>query len=279
MDIPNEWHFLSRDNLDLYARSWPTEGAARGVIVLVHGFAEHMGRYEHVGAHFAKHGFATYALDLPGHGKSEGERHIIRSFAPHLDAIRQLLDEAKKRGPGLPVFLIGHSMGGMLVTLLVVTSQPGVAGVVLSGPALPSGANLGLPSRMMAKFGKVAPWLPMKPLAAPSVSRDPEVVAAYKADSLVFRGRLRLGTIRAFVRAAQRIDRDMEKFSLPLFIVHGSEDALAAPAGSERLIARASSTHKALKVYEGLFHEVFNEPERDTVLNDVTTWLEARNIP
>ena len=275
MDTPNEWHFLSRDNLDLFARSWPAQGTARGVVVLVHGFAEHLGRYEHVAAHFANHDFTTYALDLPGHGQSEGDRHIIRSFGPHLGAIRQLLDEAKKREPGLPVFLLGHSMGGMLVTLLTVTSKPDVAGIVLSGPALPSGDNLGLAMRLIAKLGKVAPWLPMRPLAAVSVSRDPAVVAAYENDPLVYRGRMRLGTIRAFVRAIQRIDRDMETFALPLFIVHGSEDALAAPAGSEKLIARAASPDKSLKIYDGLFHEVFNEPERETVLKDVTDWLTA----
>jgi len=276
MDTPNEWHFLSGDNLDVYARRWPAEGPSRATIVLVHGFAEHTGRYEHFAAHFASHGITTYALDLPGHGRSEGERHIIRSFGPHLSAIRQFLADARKREPGLPVFLIGHSMGGMLVTLLVVTSGADVRGVVLSGPALPHGGNLSLAAKVMAAIAKVAPWLPLQRLSSSAVSRNPEVVAAYENDPLVYRGRMRMGTIGAFVRAAGRIESDSDRFALPLFIAHGSEDQLAAPAGSELLMARATSTDKTLKIYDGLFHEVFNEPEQDKVLTDVSTWIEAR---
>lgn len=275
MDTPNEWHFLSTDNLDIFARRWPAEGPGRATVVLVHGFAEHCGRYEHVAAHFASQGITTYALDLPGHGRSEGDRHIIRSFGPHLSAIRQLLTDAKQREPGLPIFLLGHSMGGMLVTLLVVTSGADVRGIVLSGPALPHAGNLGFVTKVMALAAKVAPWLPLQRLSSAAVSRNPEVVAAYENDPLVYRGRMRLATIGAFVRAARRLEADEGRFALPLFVVHGSEDQLASPAGSEQLIARASSSDKTLKIYDGLFHEVFNEPEQQQVLSDITSWIQA----
>ena len=148
-------------------------------------------------------------------------------------------------------------MGGMLVTLLAVTSPPQVVGIVLSGPALPTSASLGFATRFITATARVAPWLPMRKLAASAISRDPAVVEAYENDPLVYRGRMRAGTIGAFVRAAQRIEQNTELFTQPLLIVHGSEDALAAPGGSEQLIARAASTDKELKVYPGLFHEVF----------------------
>lgn len=276
MIVHGSGHFDSRDGTRLFERWWRPDGEARCVIALVHGYAEHSGRYEHVGSWFAERHIAVEALDLRGHGQSDGERAIVRSFNEYLGDVSSFLKRVKERNGVLPVFLLGHSMGGGITALFVLTRKPDVAGVILSGPALTSSRGRRVMGRVLAPVARFAPKLTLNKLAADTVSRDPAVVAAYDSDPLNYRGGFKLGLAAAGGRASTRITRDMEAFNLPLLVIHGSGDTLVPVDGSEELLRRAASSDRTLKIYDGLYHEVLNEPEKEQVLGDVYDWIVAR---
>lgn len=278
--IPNtprreESTFRARDGLQLFERRWLPDHDARANIVIVHGYAEHSGRYDHVCGRLAERGYAAFGFDLRGHGRSAGPRALVRSFAEYLID----LDDYVQRVRGAdrtPTFVLGHSMGGTIVALWAITGQPHVAGIILSGSGLTRDPRGRVLAPVLDALGRFAPSLPLARLDSALVSRDEAVVHAYDADPLVYRGRIRAGLIAASLRAARRIERAMEELSLPILILHGAEDGLADPEGSRRLYERARSSDKRCEVYEGLYHEIFNEPEQVRVLRDVTDWLDAR---
>jgi alpha-beta hydrolase superfamily lysophospholipase len=270
-------HFEAADGRRLFTRRWLPDGTARAAVVIVHGYAEHSGRYEWTGQQLAGAGFAAHAYDLRGHGQSEGPRVLVRSFSQHLEDLRLVLQRVRDEHAGLPVFLLGHSMGGCIVALACAVDPPDVRGVVLTGPVLPNGrGGLRLRERIIGVVGRLFPRLPLVKLPADGVSRDPAVQRDYDADPLNYRGRVPAGLAASMTRAVRRIERDAANITLPLLILHGSADVLASPSGSQWLIEHVSSTDKTLKVYDGLAHEVLNEPERAEVVGDITSWLAAR---
>jgi len=267
---------MANDAPVLFERRWQPTASPKGVVVIVHGYAEHSGRYEHVAAYLTGRGYAVEAFDLRGHGKSPGRRAYVRSPDEYLDDVRAALDRARQRYPGLPVFLLGHSMGGGIVTLLVLREPKSVDGVILSAPSIRGRRSV--PRIVQALLGLIGRFLPrvrLGKLDSALVSRDPEVVARYDGDPLVYRGGMATGTLRAMVAAGREIARDMERFSLPVLLVHGTEDGLTDPEGSRELFERASTPDKQLKLYTGLFHEIMNEPEQAEVLSDIARWLDA----
>lgn len=271
--------FEGYDGTPLFERAWLPPTAPRAVIVLVHGYAEHSGRYEHVGEALAARGYAVHAFDLRGHGRSGGARAIVRSFAEYIADLRIFLVRVRTRHPGVPLFLFGHSMGGGIVTLAAIIDLPRVDGILLTGPALGAG-SVAVPVRALVQaLGRLLPGLPLTRLDAGAISRDPEVCRRYDDDPLVYRGRIKAGLAAAMMRAGERIAWDMGDIRYPLLIMHGTLDALASLPGSERLYAQAASGDKTLKTYEGLYHEILNEPERDQVIADMLEWLTARTAP
>ncbi len=277
----HEIDYFSSDGVELFEQRWTPEGNSTAVVLLVHGYAEHSGRYVHVAQFLTDRGYAIEAYDLRGHGQSEGNRVFIRSVDEHLADLQNMLHRVQARNPKLPVFLLGHSMGGAIVTLFEIRTKPDVRGVVLSGPALSSKRKTPrFVQRLFLIVGRLFPRLPVGKLASADVSRDPDVVKAYDADPLVYRKRMPAGTLAAMIRAGREIHARMEDFSAAaLLLLHGAEDNLTDPAGSRELFERASTSDKEIKVYPGLFHEIFNEPERDQVFADLTAWLEARQAP
>lgn len=269
--------FDSPGGRHIFEQWWRPEAPPRGVVAICHGFAEHSGRYAGVASYLNARGYAVEALDLRGHGRSDGARVYVRSFNEYLQDVSRFLDNVRQRNPGQPVFLLGHSMGGGVAALFVLARQPALSGVVLSGPALQL-AGGPQPFHRRAIFAAMGlfPRLRLPALPAPAVSRDPEVVRRYEEDPLVYRGGPTVGLAKAGGRASARISRDMERFELPLLIVHGTQDKLVATAGSEELHGRAESPDKTLKLYNGLYHEVLNEPERLDVLGDIAAWLDQR---
>jgi len=269
--------FDGPDGLRLFEQRWLPAAALRASVVLVHGYAEHSSRYDHVGRWLVERGYAVHAFDLRGHGKSEGERVLVRSFAQHLDDLDAFVARARERTPGVPLFVLGHSMGGTIVALRGVTRRADADGVMLSGAVLTMrGRRTRLMTAVLALVGRIFPSLPLRKLDAGTVSRDPAVVAAYDADPLVFRGKMPAGTLSAMVRAVRAIEKRMEEAQGPLLIMHGTEDLLADPEGSRELYRRAPSGDKTLEMYEGLYHEILNEPEQGQVLADIARWLDAR---
>jgi alpha-beta hydrolase superfamily lysophospholipase len=271
-----EHAFTAADGVRLYAQRWLPEATPRGHVAIVHGYAEHSGRYAHVGAALAARGYAVHALDLRGHGRSDGDRAIVRSFAEFLGDVRAFLSDVRRRADGSPLFLLGHSMGGAIVTLELAVDHPALAGALLSGAVLPSAGPPRVVTAIVGLVGRLLPRLPLVKLDAAHVSRDPDVVARYVDDPLVFHGRVRAGLIAAMGRAIRRIERDARSIALPVLIMHGADDKLASPEGSRLLYDRISSQDKTLTVYEGLHHEILNEPEQDRVIADIAAWLDAR---
>ena len=266
--------FPTSHGLTLFERHWLPEGSPRADVVIVHGYAEHSGRYEHVGTLLADRGYAVHAFDLRGHGRSGGRRVFVRSAAEYLDDLDAFL--ARCRNGDRPLFLLGHSMGGTIVTLEAIERAPVVDGLILSGPALTANGASPILARIVLLLGRFLPRLRLRKLDAAAVSRDPAVVAAYESDPLVDRGKMYVGLAAAIMRAQRVIDRDVARIRLPLLVMHGTEDQLANPQGSRSLHERASSPDKTLHLYAGLAHEIFNEPEQGEVLADLLAWLDAR---
>ncbi|WP_431234608.1 lysophospholipase [Mycolicibacterium psychrotolerans] len=256
---------------------WTPDTEPRGVVVLSHGLGEHAGRYHHVTERFGQAGLITYALDHRGHGRSGGKRVMVRSIDEYTGDFHTLVATATAEHPDLPRIVLGHSMGGGIVFTYGVEHPNDYTLMVLSGPAV--AANVGVPpvKAFLGKaVGSLLPNLPVEELDANAVSRDPAVVAAYNADPLVWHGKVPAGIAKALLKVGETMPQRARGLTAPLLVVHGGADRLVPAAGSERLVECVGSADVNRKVYPELFHEVFNEPERDLVLDDVTTWIEAR---
>ena len=272
----NEEFFEAQDGLKLLERSWLPRGGPRAAVVIVHGYAEHSGRYHHVAERLVAHRYAVYAFDLRGHGRSEGARTFVRSLDEHAADLDGFLARVRERVPDVPLFLLGHSMGGTIVALFLTSGERALHGAILSGPALtlPGGISR-VPQALLSGLGRFVPKLPLRQLGGEEISRDQAVVAEYERDPLVFRGRMPAATVAAMIRAIRAIEAQMESITLPLLLLHGTSDSLTDPGGSVLLHERARSPDKTLKLYDGLYHEVLNEPEKERVLADLTRWLDA----
>lgn len=257
--------------------TWTPEGQPRGVVILSHGLGEHAGRYHHVAKRFGEAGLATYALDHRGHGRSGGKRVYLRRIEEYTADFATLVGITKREHPGVPKIVLGHSMGGAIVFSYGVERPEDYDLMVLSGPAVAAQDGV---SALLAAVGKVlgriAPGVPVQTLDATAVSRDPEVVAAYQADPLVWHGKVPAGIAGELIRVGETMPARAHAIDRPLLVVHGSDDRLVHYRGSERLVEAVASDDVHLKVYPGLYHEVFNEPERAMVLGDVLSWLDAR---
>jgi lysophospholipase len=256
---------------------WTPEGEVAGVAVLSHGMGEHARRYDHVVARLGALGLAVYAPDHRGHGRSSGRRLAVRSVQEYVDDLALLVDVVSKDHPVHTPVLIGHSMGALIALAYALDHQERLRALVLSGALVVPGAGVSRPAMATARLlGKVAPTVPLQALDSRYVSRDPEVVARYDADPLVYRGRVPAGLGGAILNTMAGFERRLPSLTLPLLVVHGGADRLVDPVGSRLVAERAGSADLTLKIYDGLFHEVFNEPEQDTVLDDVTGWLRTR---
>jgi alpha-beta hydrolase superfamily lysophospholipase len=256
---------------------WTPDTDPRGVVVLAHGYAEHARRYDHVAARFGESGLVTYALDHRGHGRSGGKRVYLRDMSEYTDDFHTLVGIAAAEHPGLKRVVLGHSMGGGIVFAYGVEHPDEYHAMVLSGPAVDAQDNVSPAMVFVAKLlGKIAPGLPVEELPTDAVSRDPEVVAAYNADPMVYHGKLPAGITRALIGVGETMPQRAGALTAPLLVVHGEQDKLINVDGSRHLLECVASTDAHLKVYPDLYHEVFNEPERALVLDDVTSWIEAR---
>jgi acylglycerol lipase len=256
----------------IYWQAWiPAE--ITGVVVLCHGLAEHGGRYAHVGKRFAADGYAVYANDHRGHGKSDGTRANIVRMSTVVADLETMIRNVAQRHPDVPMFLYGHSMGG-LIALAYATGRPAALdGLVLSGVAMDIARGKPF-ERIGAKvISTLAPNLGLLTLDATTVSRDPQVVRDYDNDPLNYRGKIRSRTASEMLATAAAIPAKLPALRTPMLVMHGTADRLTRPAGSELVAERAGSADLTLKLYEGWYHELHNEPEQQTVFTDVVRWL------
>jgi alpha-beta hydrolase superfamily lysophospholipase len=256
---------------------WTPDTDPRGVVVLAHGYAEHARRYDHVAQRFGESGLITYALDHRGHGRSAGKRVYLRDISEYTDDFHTLVGIAAADHPGLKRVVLGHSMGGGIVFAYGVQHPEDYTAMVLSGPAVDAQDGVSTVMVVVAKLlGKILPGLPVEQLPTEAVSRDPEVVAAYMADPMVHHGKLPAGIARALIGVGETMPQRAGALTAPLLVVHGEQDKLVPVDGSKHLVECVGSTDVHLKVYPELYHEVFNEPERAVVLDDVVSWIEVR---
>lgn len=261
----------------LYYQSWMPGDTPRAVLLIAHGLAEHSGRYQHFARFFVDRGFTVFALDHVGHGKSEGDRCHVGRFSEFTDGLILLLDKAREECPAIPVYLVGHSMGGLIASRFLIEHQSEFSGCVLSGAAVQPAVVLSAVQRLLMRlFSKLLPKLRMLQLDASAVSRDPEVVERYQNDPLVFTGKVTARLLEQLFAAMDGIEDELSAIEVPILIQHGSRDGLALPEGSKMLHEKVGSRDKKLTIYEGLYHEIYNEPEQEAVMTDVANWLTQR---
>jgi alpha-beta hydrolase superfamily lysophospholipase len=254
--------------------TWTPEGPPRGVVVLSHGYAEHARRYDHVAERFGEDGLITYALDHRGHGRSGGKRVYLKDISEYTGDFHTLVGIAAREHPDLERVVLGHSMGGGIVFAYGVDHPDDYAAMVLSGPAVYAQAAVSPVMIIVAKvLGSLMPGLPVENLPADAVSRDPDVVAAYEADPLVYHGKLPAGIAKALIGVGETMPQRAAALTAPLLVVHGGQDKLVPVEGSRHLMECVGPIDAHLKVYPELYHEVFNEPERAVVLDDVVSWI------
>lgn len=256
---------------------WTPDTDPTGVVLICHGYAEHARRYDHVAQRFGEAGLLTYALDLRGHGRSGGRRVYLKNIGEYTADFHHLVGLTTAAHPELKRVVLGHSMGGGVVFTYGVEHPDDYAAMVLSGPAVYAQDAVSPVMIGVAKvLGSLLPGLPVENLPADAVSRDPDVVAAYEADPLVHHGKLPAGVAKALIGVGETMPQRAAALTAPLLVVHGGQDKLIPVAGSQRLVDCVGSADVNLKVYPELYHEVFNEPERAVVLDDVTTWIATR---
>jgi alpha-beta hydrolase superfamily lysophospholipase len=271
--------FHSASGANIFYRCWaPSE--PRAVLLLAHGLAEHSGRYDEFARYLADAGIVTYALDHPGHGQSDGRRGHIGRFEEYTDTLGQLLSLARQAHADCPFVLLGHSMGGLIAADFLLQHQSEFVAAALTGAAIQAPQQ---PPRIALFVNKmiatVMPRLGVMQLDASGVSRDPQVVSDYENDPLVYRGMVTAGLVNGIFSAMNRVVANAAAIRLPMLIMHGGVDSLTAVDGSKLLHETIGSEDKKIVIYDGLYHEILNEPERLNVMDDILQWLDSRLKP
>jgi alpha-beta hydrolase superfamily lysophospholipase len=262
----------SRDALDLAVRHWPATAPQRWTFVVAHGLGEHAGRYRRFAAWFGARGVEVYAIDHRGHGMSGGPRGHAPSQAALLDDLDQVVT-LTTHGEDRPV-LVGHSMGGLIAIAYALALPDRIQRAVFSAPALMVKQRLPFWMRWLQPVHHVLPRLTVpNNLDVRTLSRDPAVVEAYRADPLVHdQVSARLGAVT--MGQGETLIARAGEVRVPFLLLHGGDDGLVDPQGSERFFAGATAPGRALHVYPGLYHEIFNEPEQARVYQDILDWLD-----
>ena len=261
--------------INLYAQAWLPEAAPRAVIVVSHGLAEHGGRYETLARELVQRDHAVYAVDHRGHGRSSGPRANIERFAHLVADFCAFTERCAGEHPATPVFMLGHSMGGAVAFASALRLQRRLQGLVLSAPALATGQSVPRLQEMFVRLlSVVAPDTGALTLPPDAVSRDPSVVARYAADPLVHHKAIPARTLVELLRAMQGFPASAPGLRLPTLVLHGTADKLVPLAATQPVYQAFGTRDCVVQLYEGLYHEVFNEPERERVTADLLRWLE-----
>jgi acylglycerol lipase len=276
--MKHEEGFLNENSDEhIYYQCWLPEGDLKAVLVVVHGLAEHCGRYMNVVNRFVPLGYGIYAFDFPGHGKSHGKRVFVNRFEDYTRTLSTFLEKVRSLHSEAPLFLVGHSMGSLVSAVFLLDRQEGFAGAILSGPgAVKVPDSISSATILAGKlFSVVMPKIGLIGLDVDGVSRDPSVVRAYVEDPLVYTGKTTARLAAEILKAMQRFPEEAARITLPILLLQGSGDRVVDPEGARMLFETVQSSDKTLKMYDGLYHEIFNEPERDQVLGDMEQWLES----
>lgn len=261
--------------LKIFTRSWQTENAPRGVVVIVHGFNSHSGQYFWVADQLVKNGLAVYALDLRGRGRSEGERYYVEKIEDYTDDVETLVLQAKAENPGLPVFVLGHSAGGVTSCIYALEHQSEIDGLICESFAY----ELPVPDLVLTflkGLSYITPHTHVFTLHNKDFSRDPKTVEEMDNDVLIKGESQPAQTGKVMINASERLTEEFPKITLPVFIIHGTEDKATKPSGSQHFYEQTGSTDKTLKLYEGHYHDLLNDIDKEIVMNDILQWIDER---
>ncbi|MFL5895882.1 MAG: alpha/beta hydrolase [Thermoleophilaceae bacterium] len=270
-------HFEGVGGNDIYWQSWLPDRAPRAIVALAHGASEHSGRYAWTAEQLTARGYGVYALDHRGHGRSSGSRALVDRMANVVADLGTLIERAAGEHPerGRP-FLLGHSMGGGVALAYATRHQETLEGLIVSAPLAVLEAASPLQRIAGRVLSAIAPKAGVYDIDSSTVSRDPEVVRDYDSDPLNHHGKLPARTVAELSNEVERFPAAIPALKLPLLVLVGTGDQLVPPRASDFVYEMASSDDKTIKRYDGLYHEILNEPERETVVADIADWLDAR---
>jgi|SRR5215471_3463557 len=269
-----EGSFEGVGGLKIFTRAWRPASKPRGVVVIVHGFNAHSGQYEWVADQLVSKGLAVHALDLRGRGKSDGERFYVQKFGDYVSDLATFVTMVKTREPGLPVYLLGHSAGGVVACIYTIEHQAELAGLICESFAHEVPAP-DFALAVLKGLSHVAPHAHVLRLKNEDFSRDPQVVAAMNADPLIAHEVQPTQTVAEMVRADERLKKELPRITLPLLILHGTSDRATKPSGSKRFYEKAGSTDKTLKLYDGHYHNLLADVGKQEVMADIQAWIDA----
>lgn len=273
----SQGQFVGARGATIYYQAWSGQAPIRAVLVVAHGAAEHGGRYAGLAQYFTDRHYAVVALDHDGHGKSDGKRCCLRSFDDYVEDLATLQRRAAVDFPEAPQVLLGHSLGGLIACNLLLHKQDKFVACVLSGAAIMTDLQPPNYQRVLIRLlSRVLPNLGVLKLDASGVSRDAAEVQKYVEDPLNHSGALSVRLVAEMFKAMSTVQDNAPAITLPMLILHGGADTMTSPRGSQFLYDNIASADKWLTVYPGLYHEIFNEPERLAVLAEVEQWLDAR---
>jgi acylglycerol lipase len=261
--------------LRIFTRSWRPDQVPRGVVVLSHGFNSHSGYYLWAAEQLLASRMSVYAHDYRGRGKSDGERYYVDRFSDYQGDLDLVVRLARQREPGLPVFILGHSAGGVIACSYVLDHPNDIAGLVCESFAYRVPAP-DFALAVLKGLSHLAPHAHVLKLPKKEFSRDPKVVQALIDDPLLADEVQPTKTVAEMVRTDERLKRDFPEITLPLLVIHGTRDTVARPEGSQEFYARAGSADKTLKLYDGYFHDPLNDLGKETVMADIRAWIEQR---
>ncbi len=272
----SESNFKGVGGLNIFFRSWrPASGTARGVVAIVPGFNSHSGYYEWVAAQLTADGLAVYAIDLRGRGRSDGERFYVQNFEDYVTDVASFVSIIKEKEKGLPVFMLGHSAGGVVACSYTLDHQQELAGLICESFAYQVPAP-DFALAVLKGLSHIAPHAHVLKLHNEDFSRDPVVVELMNNDPLIAHEVQPTQTVAAMVRADERLKKEFPKITLPVLILHGTKDKATKPGGSQHFYETAGSKDKTLKLYEGSFHDPLNDLDKKTVMADILSWINER---
>jgi len=267
----------SKGGVKIFVRSWSPSGSPKAVVVVCHGVNSHGGQYIWTGEQLSAEGYAVYALDLRGRGKSEGERFYIEDINDYSADVDAVVKLAKSRNPGLPLFLLGHSAGGVTSCYYALDHQSELTGLICESFAFKVPAPdfvLGI----LKGVSTIAPRLPVLTLHNKDFTRDPKALAALNSDPLIANEKQPAITVAALVRGTERLKKEFPRITLPVFIMHGTADKATMPQGSQFFYDTAGSKDKTLKLYEGHVHDLLSDIGKEGVMADIKAWI-AKRLP
>lgn len=268
--------FQTFDGLTLATYSYLPQGQPRAALVVSHGYAEHAGRYAALAERLVAEGYAVCVIDHRGHGQSGGRRANVRVMNEYVHDLTRFLDIVREDKPRVPRLLLGHSVGALVALQATLEHPAKVEGLVLSAAFLQNAVPVPpLLGNLAARLSRLAPQLPVQTLDVTALARDEAVVKAYQDDPLVYHGKVKARIGHEMLRTGPYLLARAASITLPTLLQHGGADRIASPLGSRELYERLGSKDKMLKLYDGAYHEIYNDYGRDNVINDLLDWLGA----